>query len=270
MTVIDPTDPHTPAALATARLHTLKTEVLPALFVDTARIGSYGGEDGGATVLSALSAKLENSPVSVLHQQIGAVIDGLNGAHPQKVLRKSTWFSRLMGNEIEVNIRYQVSRMELEQRVKAAQLTAEAVRTLIGEIESTIAASAAQIAELRTCVQAGREYLAEHPQAGVPTEALAFDNPRERFARRVTNLALLLQSSEAEVVQLGIARANAIGMLDRFTETCTVLLPVWRSNIVGLLNNADVSSEKIAAATKAHDDLMKSLDRSVTPQATLN
>ncbi|HEY0820318.1 MAG TPA: protein KlaA [Rhizobacter sp.] len=270
MTVTDSTQPPTSTAVVPARLHELKTVVLPALFVDTARIGSYGGEDGGAAVLSALSAKLENSPVSLLHQQISAVIDGLNGAHPQKILRKPTWFSQLMGREIEANVRYQVSRLELEQRVKAAQQTAEAVRTLIGEIEATIAANAGQIAELRTCVQAGREYLAEHPQAGMPTEALAFDNPRERFARRVTNLAMLLQSTEAEVVQLGIARANAIGMLDRFSDTCTVLLPVWRSNIIGLLNHADLSSDKIAAATKAHDDLLNSLDRSVQPPAALH
>ncbi|WP_454727724.1 MULTISPECIES: hypothetical protein [Cupriavidus] len=251
-----------------ARVRELKAEVLPALFADSSRIGSYAGEDGGAHVLSALSDLMEQSPVTLLHQQLGAIMAGLPAAHPQQILRKSTWLSRLLGREIETHVRYQVSRRELEQRVATAQQTAQRVETLVQAIEAAMARSAGQVAELRACVQAGREYLDEHPEAGVPTEAVAFDRPRERFTRRLTNLAMLLQSCEGETLQLGMARASAISMLDRFTETCTVLLPVWRSNIVALLNSANLSADQIAAATRAHEELLMSLDRSVKAQAT--
>jgi len=56
-----------------------------------------------------------------------------------------------------------------------------------------------------------------------------------------------------------LSRAQAVDLLDRFQETVTVLVPVWRQHALALLTTKHMSPAMIAAASKAHQDLLASL-----------
>lgn len=64
-------------------------------------------------------------------------------------------------------------------------------------------------------------------------------------------------------MQMKLARAQAVDMLDRFTETVSVLVPVWRQNTLALITTKNMSPELIASATRAHQELMRNLSSSL-------
>lgn len=141
---------------------------------------------------------------------------------------------------------------------------AQRVKDTLTSIEALIKSHGMETQRLRRLIQAGREYLDENPQVGVAsTGELQFDKPRERFARKLANLATLLASHEMSVTQMMLTRAQAVDMLDRFTETSSVLVPVWRQHTLALITTKSMSPSMVAEASKAHQALMRSLSQSL-------
>jgi RecA/RadA recombinase len=65
------------------------------------------------------------------------------------------------------------------------------------------------------------------------------------------------------VTQMMLTRAQAVDMLDRFTETSSVLVPVWRQHTLALISTKSMSPSMVAEASKAHQALMRSLSQSL-------
>jgi len=61
------------------------------------------------------------------------------------------------------------------------------------------------------------------------------------------------------LLQMKLTKAQALDMQDRFNETISVLVPVWRQHTLALITNGKMSPAMVAEATKAHSALMKSL-----------
>lgn len=238
----------------------LKREVIPRLFLDSSSIGTYGRDEQSLKVINGHSDLLEHSPVAKLTEKLSQIMTKMSDADPKTINEKPNWLQRFTGQAVEAQVRYQNARKCLEDLLREAQeLSLEVDRTVV-KIDEMLANSGAEEIRLKNLIQAGREYLDENPDAGIPTEhEVSFDKPRERFSRKLTNLATLLASSELSNNQLRLARAVAIDMLDRHGETASTLVPVWRHHTLALITTKNLQPETMAAATKAHDALKQSL-----------
>ncbi|MFN9474196.1 protein KlaA [Acidovorax sp.] len=242
----------------------LKTTLIPALFADTARISEYGNSQSGSDAVKAVSDIMELGPVGALATCIREILATLKDADPRTVSKQPTWLDTLLGRSIEWQVRYQVARKSLDDQLAHAEGVAQLVQDALARIAMLQTTHAAESLRLTEHIAAGRQFLDENPLAGVVDNAtLQFDNPRERFARKLANLATLLSSHEMSAMQLSLTRAQAVDILDRFRETASTLIPVWRQHTLSLTNNKNMSPEMLALATKAHTDLMKSLTISV-------
>lgn len=247
----------------TMDMETLKTRIIPELFRRPADIGTYGASPAPGKNIDRLSELLEQGSASKLAARIEEIVRDLIAADPQTIARKPSAFARFMGKDLEQELLYRHARKHLDEKIEStADLVAHlrAVLHQMSEIESSLEAESNH---LRLCIDAGKAYLTENPQAGIPDSDLEYDRPRERFARKLTNLAALLASHEMSIQQIRLAKAQAIDMLDRYHEIITTLLPVWRQHTLALITTRHMSAELISKATQAHAALMDSLQKSL-------
>ncbi|GAB0079393.1 protein KlaA [Pseudomonas sp. PS02290] len=243
----------------------LKSTVLPDLFANTSRIGEYGSTRQFIDKMDELSDLMESGSVSALSSKIAEIITALGDASPEQIAKAPTWFQRLTGAQVEKQVRYQVARKGLDVLIEEAKVHAQGVRDTLSAINKLIAGNEQEVEELRIFIQAGREFLDENPGTGVlPEGDLSFDKPRERFSRKLANLETLLSSHQLSVAQMKLSRAQALGMLDRFGETDTLLVPIWRQNTLALIQTKHMSPAVVNAATEAHRKLMHSFAESLS------
>lgn len=246
------------------RIAEIKATTLPGLFRDTSEIGSYGRTEASQDAMAALGDLMEASPVSRLAASIGEIAVKLAEADPRKIAKESTWLERFTGKAVEVRVRYQVARANLDALLLQAEGAAQGVRDAVSAIDRLLTDHLAESAELQAHIQAGREFLAENPELGKPARgSLEFDNVRERFARKLANLATLMSSHDLSVTQMKLTRAQAIDILDRFHETSRILVPVWRQHTLLLASTKHLSPDMVAKAATAHDALKRSLAQSL-------
>lgn len=250
-------------------VYRIKRELIPRLFEQPSLISSYGTNSEQSNSLNEFSQLMEQGSVGKLSMEIESIIHMLGHADPQKIARPTAgfgkWLDDLMGKSIENKVLYEQARNSLDAMINNAQVIAKSVEQMLISIEHLIAQHRTEVDQLSKYIQAGREFLAEHPQA-TPDEVgvTQFDRPYERFARKLTNLATLEASHKMSLMQLKLTQAQAIDMLDRFTETTQVLIPVWRQHTLGLITHSSMSPEMMAQANAAHEALMKSLTNSLT------
>lgn len=242
----------------------LKTQVLPQVFLKPASIGEYGNLATSSASMDKVSRLMENGAASSLAAKIAEVLSKMTDASPEQITKTPSWISRFLGTSVEKEVRYRVARKNLEQLLNEAEGYAQGVRDTVSAIDVLIASHEEEVASLKLYIQAGREYLSENPTAGEVSEgAIEFDRPRERLARKLANLATLLASHELSIQQMKLSRAQAVDMLDRFSETTSVLVPVWRQHTLTLITTKHMSPTMVAEASKAHHALMTSLSQSL-------
>lgn len=225
-------------------------------------ISGYGGLAAVSASVDNLSATLERSPVSLLAGKIAEIVMKLQNADPRKVTKKPGWLDRVTGADLETRVAYACARKSVDTLIEEATRLTDEVTRLVADLETTLSTHADETREIRIALAAGRLHLARHPDAGAPSRsagAVAFDNPRERFARRLTNIAALLSSYEMGAHQLELSRVAALDMIDRFHEISTVLVPVWRQQTLLLVSSRNNNPESVAAAVSAHDSLIQRL-----------
>jgi len=198
----------------------IKETVLPAIFRDPVAIGQYGENRSEEENLQELSEFMDSGAVSTLAIKIGEIVTKLTDADPQRMTQKTTWYDRLVGRDVERQVRYQVARKALDELLGEAEGIAQGVRDTLRALDDMLANHAIETEHLRMYIQAGREFLDENPQVGmVEAGSLEFDRPRERFARKLANLAALLSSHEMSVAQMNLTRAGI----------CSIVMPVGHS-----------------------------------------
>lgn len=241
----------------------LKTVVLPQLFLEPTLIGEYCPAQSNAAALKNYSDLVEAGSASALARNIGEIVSKLADADPQRIAGKSTWLDRMLGRELERQVRYQVARKALDDLLIQTEASAQGVRDTLRAIDMLMSQHGDEVARLEIHIRAGREFLDENPEVGLVAEAIEFDRPRERFARKLANLATLLTSHEMSLLQMKLTRAQAVDMLDRFSETTTMLVPVWRQHTLSLITTQNMSPALVTQATSAHRALMVSLNKSL-------
>lgn len=247
----------------------LKQEIIPGLFAEPRNIGTYAQHSEQSNALNEFSSLMEKGSVGHLSQAIEAIVAMLSDADPRKITKPRAgvkgWLDSFLGRDLETEMRYQQARTSLDEKIAEAENIAEHVRDTLTSIHNLMEQHTTEAESLRVHIQAGREYLAEMETTGEAghNDPTQFDRPAERFSRKITNLAALEASHNMSLMQLKLTQAQAVDMLDRFTETTRVLIPVWRQHSLALLTNSKMSPAMMAQANAAHEALMKSLSNSL-------
>lgn len=253
---------------ATPSLETLKQTVLPDLFANPVRISDYGNDLDATRSIDQLSNLLQQGGASRLVEHISQMLGSMADASPKALDQRPTWWSRYSGLNLERHLRFQVARKKLDRMLTETEVRVQSVRDTICQLDRLIADHDDDVRAIRTYIQAGREFLDEHPDVGsVASNELQLERPRERLARKLANFATLLVSHELSIKQMQLARAQAMDLLDRIGETVSLLVPVWRQHSLALISTQNVDSAMIAQAAEAHQELMKSLACSLETSA---
>ena len=223
-------------------------------------ISTYGNLASSGAAIDALSQVIEQAPTAALANKISEIVLKLEDADPRKIAEKSNWLAKVTGAGLEKKVRYQVSRKAVSTLLEEADRITVRVVALVDHLDAMIDTHADELRNLRLRIAAGKGYLDANPSAGIPpSDEVAFDNPRERFSRRLTSMAALLSSHEMSVAQMKLVRGVALDMIERYHEISSVLVPVWRQHTLALVSNFQTSPESIAVATRAHETLLSSL-----------
>lgn len=239
---------------------------------DAAFVSSYGRPQEATAAINRLSDLIEASPIKRLAETLEETVQRLIEADPHQATKKPSFLARLTGSAVTSRVAYDVARTEVDHLLSEADAAAEGVLELMTRIDSMLASHQDHLQDLRDHIQAGQMYLADNPDAGAGGPGIeSFEvAPRERFSRRLTNLATLLGSQEMSTTQLRLAKAQAADLYDRYQDLSQVLIPVWRHHSLSIANRDNLSPEAVRAANAAHEQLMTSLTQSLaaTKQAT--
>lgn len=241
-------------------LEKIKTELIPAVFTDTVKIGLYGHELEDSLQLEQLDRLLSNAPAAGLGASITAIINCLADANPVKITQKPSRWEAFSGKSLETKVRYRAAHIDLDQLLRQADVAAQRVRITLKSIDTLRDSFETETLHIGVYVQAGKEYLAEHPGAGIE---VGYETARERFARKLASLQALQVSHEQSKEQLKLLKAQLVNVLDRFEETTRVLIPVWRQNMLAMSISKNLTAAQLDAAIQSHDALSKSLASSL-------
>ncbi|WMJ71075.1 protein klaA [Stenotrophomonas sp. 24(2023)] len=260
-----PATPQTTAApdAAPATLAQLKHEVLPALFAGRIDIGRYGPP---GLAQASVEPSWHDGSTTALAQALGELVARLPEHDPRALLQAGTWWQRFTGADIEARLRRRIAMGSNTVLMGDIEQQAVAVRANAELLQARLKHHDALAAQLQVYIDAGLQFLQELPaDAADDSDPLRLDRPVERLQRRVANLTALQGSHAMSRMQLQLARRNAIELLDRYSETVEILLPIWRQTILALHNADDASAQMVASAAQAQDQLMQALQQLLQP-----
>ena len=234
------------------------------MFEHPSTIADYGSQAVDVQAINSLSDLLEKSSAAKLSDTIKQIVEALDDADPEKISGKPSLWMRLTGQATEAKVRYAVAKRNIDALLERAAQEVANVRSMradLGKMRDDIEIEADL---LRQLIDAGQAFLKDHPTIGTAEAgSLTFDKPRERFSRRLANLATLLASHEMSVIELTLRSAQTTDMLDRFKETVDVLVPIWRRHVFMLTSSKHLPPDLADSAEKAHLSLKRSLTESM-------
>ena len=239
----------------------LKAEVLPRLFDDPNLINDYGQDPAAAARMAKLAEVSSGQAVSALTGKLGELVRLLQDASPQRLRRKHSWFGRFLGYDLQNAMTYMEAYKRIESLRPKLDAAASEAKKLLAVHEELLCEQAEEVKRLEVLVEAGKAYLAEHPEAGKggSNGELVVNHPRDRFARKLTSMGTLIATQEMGLQQLQLARANIIDMIDRYHDAVDVLLPIWQNQSLLLTSAEQINPAVLAETTKAYDALTHGL-----------
>jgi hypothetical protein len=236
----------------------LKRDVLPTLFAGRTDIGRYGPAD-----LASASAEpaWQDGSANALAQALAELVSRLSEHDPNALLQRAGWWQRFTGADIEERLRRRIAMGSNGDVLARIELEAVAVRASVDRLDAQLIEHDVQGVRLQVYIDAGVQFLQELPATVDSADAPVLDRPVERLQRRVANLTALLASHSMSRMQVQLARSHAIDLLDRYSETVQILLPIWRQTIQALHNSDNASPQMIASAAQAQDQLKQALQQ---------
>lgn len=222
-------------------------------------ISAFGRDAVEDSVIQRATGHLESSPVGRLASLMAEILHALDGADPRRLAKKPGFFTKLTGGHLHMAATVAVSKDALEIKISDADPVAAELEHFLANVDASIDAFRAGTMKLTAQLEAGRAYLRDNPEAGKPQETHQFDNPRERFSRRLTNMATLVASNEMTEHQLRLSKAQALDMLDRYREIREVLLPVWRQHQLAMANQRLLDPISATKAIQAHEAMQRAV-----------
>lgn len=205
---------------------------------------------------------LAEIPAASLAGNITGIVDEIHRADPVQVKHKRGWARRFMGADIEFAVTYRSARKNIDRLLENSDDLALRLAANIEVIKSITTDIEAEITELRICIAAGHLHLEEWPESGAQKiNDFIHDTPRDRFMRRLMNLAASMSAKLLSIKQMELTAANFATLSDRYVEVKDVLIPCWHDHCSGLAISTSELQIGIDSASRSHNKLVATLEK---------
>lgn len=225
--------------------------------LDTLNVGRYGAPESSSTDIG----HDHSEAVSSVSVTITGLVKSLEKADPALALKhqKKGFIARFIGRDVVQQVEYVRATEGIDSQLDEVPARIQRLELIVNELDKDYRDLLGVQQHLKVHLAAGQLYLEDNPNAGTEgANNYGLSSPRDRFSKRLQNLAVLLASNSTTLHQIQLLQANSINMLDRLHEITTVLIPSWRSHRLGLYVN-DQDYAAIQEATRAHEALIESL-----------
>jgi hypothetical protein len=202
--------------------------------------GPFAGQRGGLSV-EAL-ARLENisrssaiddallSPTRAaeMRRAITLALSTINRLDVDALIARQGWIARLTGADIEARLKFELAGKQVETALEALEHSSRRARELIAAMERESAEIRRRQPEIATAIAFAEDLLA--------TDDNADPGLRDRFERRLANLIAIHAANDMADVQFQFAIDGLSGLLDRYTDIATVVVPLWRHHLFAILH----------------------------------
>lgn len=224
---------------------------------DTLSIGRYGAPENAHDDID----QDHNEAVEGISSAITGLVHSLEKANPKLALKrkKSGFIARFIGQDAVQKVEYLKATQSIDEQLSAVPVRIKRLEGIVRGLDANYQSLLDTQTRLKAHIVAGQLFLEKNPNAGAEeSNAYGLRSARDRFSKRLQDLAVLLTSNASTLHQFRLMQANSINLIDRLHEITSVLIPSWRSHRMALYVN-DQDYEGIAEATQAHDALVESL-----------
>ncbi len=200
---------------------------------------------------------LTETPGRDLSSSLGGLVARLRTLNVNSLLRHQGVLGRLTGADIEARLRFELEVREISSDIRALDARVVQARRMRQALRQTGADIRAHHDWLLRLMATARRVLARDDAADPML--------RERFERRLLNLATLETSNLLTVEQIGMADANLARMTDRIEDISGTLFTLWQRDALALAQSAVPArkgSPLAAAFIRSHDALLAKLSQS--------
>lgn len=236
----------------------LLNEVIPGLFDNPVHVSRYWNGSASAEAQNAASYSAGG-----LSTVLGLIVEALTDSNPATLLRPISAWGRFLGRHVEREFRYHAAVNGVDSLLELADQRAAEVEQMLNDIAHHIRNLNAESDDLALHVTVAGHYLQTNPDAGTdPNDPLC--DTRIRFEKRLANLRSLQHSHLLMISQLGVVRSQMIGLLDRYHEIATTLVPIWRQSAAFNGASGAIDLEQLQNAAAAHTQLSDQLAEAIT------
>lgn len=242
-----------------ANFETIKQEAFDSINLSNASmVASFGAIPEDKSVDELLDIA-QVSPVTLLAKRLEDIARLLYNADPNVLKVQPSILSRFTGAHLAKVVRFESANKSVEELLADAERVAKSAVELTQGLKQTLQSHLSELCWIKAHHAAGVEFLDANPSVGLPQSALDFGNPRDRFEKRLQNLATLAHSKEMHTVQINLVISNAEQIVDRFYQVRDMLVPIWKQRVQTLKHGINNSADVINSANDAHAELINGL-----------
>ncbi len=155
----------------------------------------------------------------------------------QSFTKKHGFLSRLLGEQLLYRIRILRDIQDVAIISKKISSSQEICQQTLQALDESRSQALQDVALLRQSVDIAIQYLERHPEAGIASDPTEI-SPRDRLARRISQLEILHATFRIAAEELQIARSQVLDVSERAQEFLQFLYPTW-------LRSLDLSTDEI-------------------------
>lgn len=202
---------------------------------------------------------LRTAPARDMRLQIEAMLTTLDKMDPDRMLARQGTISRLTGADIEARLEFELMGkrvMAVADQLRRAAGNGKRIRSLLADGKNDIISDNARLDAV--IEEAGQLLSRAHE--------VSDDFVHARFERRLSNLIAMRASNDLALKQIDLGVEVLSGLLDRFTDVDTLLLPLWQRKVIALAHAAAGKAQRAAAADfrEIHTSLQTYLQRELS------
>lgn len=184
---------------------------------------------------------LRTAPARDMRLKIEAIVALLERMDVSRMLARQGPIARLTGADVEARLEFELAGQAVSTAVddlRRAARNGQRIRALLAQGRAELM----QEQERLDAVIAQSHNL-------LATARDADEFVRVRFERRLSNIMAMHAANVLTLQQIDLAEQVLAGLLDRFTDVETLLLPLWERNVLALAHAVAGKAQRVAAGT---------------------
>ncbi|QKC82809.1 hypothetical protein [Mesorhizobium sp. NZP2077] len=196
---------------------------------------------------------LRATPARDIRLQIEAMVALLEKVDHRRLLARQGMLARMTGADVEARLEFELAGQQVmiaARQLRQAAQNGKRLRMLMAKARADLMAEQSR---LEGVIAAARRLLATSPGSD--------DFVVARFERRLASMMAMHAANILTIQQFNLSSEVLTGLLDRFTDVDTLLLPLWQRNVLALAHAAGADTRRTAAGdfVTSHQNLISYL-----------